>query len=119
MLLAAVYGVPDAEAGDRLMAAVQLAPGRVFDPDEFATFLDEQRDLGPKWVPTYVRIVPEFPMTETNKVLKRVLVRQRWETPDPVWWRAGPELTYVPFTADDLAALRKRFAAHGRGHVID
>ena len=98
VLLAAVYGVPDPRVGDRVMAALQLAPGASFDPDEFAAFLGTQRDLGPKWVPSYLRIVETFPMTETNKVLKRELVRQRFDTTDPIWWRPGREVAYVPFT---------------------
>lgn len=98
VLLAAVYGVPDPRVGDRVMAALQLAPGASFDPDEFAAFLGAQRDLGPKWVPSYVRVVDTFPMTETNKVLKRELVRQQFDTTDPIWWRPGREVTYVPFT---------------------
>jgi fatty-acyl-CoA synthase len=76
---------------------VQLVPGARFDPDRFAAFLAGQRDLGPEWVPTYVRVVEAFPMTETNKVLKRELVRERFATDDELWWRPGRDLTYVPF----------------------
>jgi fatty-acyl-CoA synthase len=97
VLLAAVYGVPDPGVGDRVMASVQLVPGAEFDAEGFAAFLAQQRDLGPKWVPTYVRVVDAFPMTETNKILKRELVRQRFDTADALWWRPGKNLTYVPF----------------------
>ena len=55
MLLLAVYGVPDADAGDRVMAAIQLVPGTEFDPVAFEEFLGTQRDLGPKWAPAFVR----------------------------------------------------------------
>jgi fatty-acyl-CoA synthase len=96
VLLAAVYGVPDPGVGDRVMVAIQVVPGAAFDPHRFAAFLREQRDLGPKWVPTYVRVVDAFPMTETNKVLKRELARERFDTSDPLWWRPGRDLTYVP-----------------------
>ena len=119
MLLCAVYGVPDADAGDRVMAAVQFAPGTDFDPVRFDEFLAAQRDLGPKWVPTYVRVVDGFPMTETNKVIKRELVRQRWEVDSPMWWRRDRGGSLVPFTDDDAAALRKQFDATGRAHVLD
>lgn len=119
MLLCAVYGVPDADAGDRVMAAIQLAPGHDFDPDAFDEFLEGQRDLGPKWVPTFVRIVDGFPMTETNKVVKRELVRQRWEGESPTWWRPERGGSLVPFTADDAAALHKQFEATGRVQVLN
>ena len=61
VVLPAVYGVPDVEQGDRVMAALQLAPGRRFDPDAFAAFLQVQDDLGTKWAPTFVRIVDALP----------------------------------------------------------
>jgi fatty-acyl-CoA synthase len=116
--LAAVYGVPDAVAGDRVMAALLLAPGHPFDPAELVAFLDVQADLGPKWSPTFVRVVAELPLTPTNKVLKRQLVAERWEGSDPVWWRperAGP---FVLMTDADRAALGAQFDAHGRAHLV-
>jgi fatty-acyl-CoA synthase len=70
-------------------------------------------------VPTFVRVVDRFPMTETNKVIKRELVRQRWDVDDPVWWRRDRDGAYMPFTADDAAALRARFEANDRAHVLD
>jgi fatty-acyl-CoA synthase len=103
VLLAAVYGVPDPGVGDQVMASVQLASGATFAPDGFATFLAAQRDLGPKWVPTYVRVVEAFPMTETNKVLKRELVREGFDTAEPIWWRPNRDLTYVPFDPSSTA----------------
>jgi fatty-acyl-CoA synthase len=96
VLLNAVYGVPDADPGDRVMVALQLdtegaAAGAAFDAAGFSAFLAAQSDLGPKWLPTYVRVVSAFPMTETNKVVKRVLQRERWESDDPVWYPPEPE----------------------------
>jgi fatty-acyl-CoA synthase len=119
VVLPAVYGVPDPELGDRVMAAIQLTPDVAFDADAFAAFLAEQHDLGTKWAPTFVRIVESLPMTETNKILKRDLVRQRWQVDDPIWWRPGRDLAYVPFTPADADALREQFAAAGRVHVLD
>ena len=119
VVLPAVYGVPDPELGDRVMAAIQLSPDVEFDADAFVAFLAEQHDLGTKWAPTFVRIVESLPMTETNKILKRDLVRQRWQVDDPIWWRPGRDLAYVPFTPADADALREQFAAAGRVHVLD
>jgi fatty-acyl-CoA synthase len=119
VVLPAVYGVPDPEAGDQVMAALQLAPGVAFDPDAFAAFLAGQHDLGTKWAPAFVRIVEKLPATETNKILKRQLVHERWSVDDPIWWRPGRDLTYVPFTPADADALRDRFAAAGRVHILD
>lgn len=118
VILAAVYGVPDAEAGDRLMAALQLTPGSVFDPAAFAAFLTEQSDLGPKAAPTFVRVVEDFPMTQTNKVLKRLLVTDRWQTSDLQWWRSARDPEYRAFTPDDQASWEARIIASGRAALL-
>ena len=127
VVLASAYGVPDAEIGDRLMATLQLADGVEFDPEAFASFLGEQADLGPKWVPTFVCVVDELPMTQTNKVLKRELVKRSWRVVESsptarVWWRPTSDrsaaVRYVPFTADDAAALRATFEASGRSNLL-
>ncbi len=123
VLLAAVYGVPDAEVGDRAMAAIQLVPGATFDIDEFAAFLGEQSDLGPKWVPSYVEVVDELPLTQTNKVVKRDLVKRRWHSVESstsarLWHRPGKSVEFVPFTTDEAHRLRQRFEANGRGSIL-
>ena len=123
VLLAAVFGVPDVEVGDRVMLAMQLAPGAEFDIDEFAAFLGAQSDLGPKWVPSFVEVVDELPLTQTNKVVKRELVRRRWHSVEErsdvsLWTRPTKELAFVPFTADDARRLRERFESAGRGGVL-
>ncbi len=117
--LASVYGVPDEEVGDQLMAALILEPGASFDPTAFASFLEEQADLHAKAAPRYVRVADSLPSTETNKILKRILRQERWEASDPLWWRSGRELRYQRFTEEDAKALRERFAARGRLQALD
>ena len=116
--LAAVYAVPDAEVGDQCMAALTLRPGAAFDPAVFTGFLARQPDLGTKQAPRYVRIAQALPSTETNKILKRVLRRERWECADPVWLRTA-EAGYRRLTPDDVAELRGRFRARGREAVLE
>ena len=115
----AVYAVPDEDVGDQLMAACILRDGAEFDPEGFQSFLDGQADLGTKWAPRYVRVAPELPSTPTNKVLKRQLRAERWETDDAVWWRAGRGEGYRRMTDEDRTALRQRFAERGRLDVLD
>jgi fatty-acyl-CoA synthase len=115
----AVYAVPDEDVGDQLMAALILRDGADFDPQRFESFLDEQADLGTKWTPRYVRVAAELASTSTNKVLKRQLRGERWETDDAVWWRAGRGEGYRLMTGQDRSALRDRFAARGRLDVLD
>jgi fatty-acyl-CoA synthase len=119
VVLAAVYAVPDPDVGDRVMAALQLRPGAVFDPDEFASFLAVQPDLGTKWTPRFVRIAETLPVTETSKVLKRVLRRERWECADTVWWQREKGGPYRPMSHDDVDALHQEFAARGNERVLE
>ncbi|CAB4863682.1 unannotated protein [freshwater metagenome] len=118
VVLTAAYGVPDVEVGDRVMCALQLNDGLVFAPDAFATFLTQQADMGSKWAPTFVRIVRDFPMTQTNKILKRELVKEQWRVDDEIWWRPGKALRYERFSGDDASSLREHMVAAGRGHLI-
>ena len=119
VVLAAVYAVPDPEVGDRVMAALQLRPGAAFDPHGFAAFLAEQPDLGTKWAPWFVRITDALPVTETSKVLKRVLRRERWECGDPVWWQPEKGGPYRRLESKDADALREQFVERGRAAALD
>jgi fatty-acyl-CoA synthase len=123
VVIAAVYGVPDEQAGDQVMSALILRDGASFDPVEFARWLDGQADVGPKWRPRYVRVSSELPSTATNKVLKRALVHQKFRSDrvggDPVWVRDRGEDAYRPFTSDDERALQLRFAEAGRERFWD
>jgi len=119
VVLAAVYAVPDPDVGDRVMAALQLRPGTTFDPEQFAEFLAAQADLGTKWAPRFIRIAETLPVTETSKVLKRALRRERWECDDPVWWQREKGAPYRRMTRPDVDALRKEFAARGHERVLE
>ena len=119
VVLAAVYAVPDPAVGDQVMAALQLRDDAAFDPDAFGRFLAEQTDLGTKWAPRFVRVAATLPVTETSKVLKRVLRRDRWETDDEVWWQPEKGAAYRRLTPADIDALRAEFAARGRQPVLE
>ncbi len=114
----AVYPVPDPATGDQVMAALELEPGVTFDPEAFAAFLAGQEDLGTKWAPRFVRVVPALPVTATDKTDKKPLRAQRWETDDPVWHRVGRSDRYQPLTSADVEAMVAAFAANGRSALI-
>jgi fatty-acyl-CoA synthase len=119
VVMCAVYAVPDPRTGDQVMAALELTGA--FAPAGFAAFLAAQPDLGTKWAPAFVRIVPAMPLTSTSKVDKRSLRKERWDRVDEaaeVWWRPGRELFYERLTPRRAAALRAEFAAHGRAHLL-
>ena len=123
VVVGAVYGVPDEQAGDQVMAALILRDGASFDPAAFARWLDSQADVGPKWRPRYVRVSTELPSTATNKIVKRTLVHQKFRSDrvggDPVWVRNRGEGVYRPFTSDDEAALQLKFVDAGRERFWD
>jgi fatty-acyl-CoA synthase len=123
VVVCAVYGVPDEQAGDQVMVALLLRDGAAFDPAAFASWLDAQADLGPKWRPRYARVAAALPSTATNKVLKRTLVHEKFRSDrtgdDDVWVRGRGEDAYRPFTAGDEADLHIRFKAAGRERFWD
>jgi len=116
VMLVGVYGVPDPEAGDQLMAAIKLRTGAAFDLAEFTRFLDRQPDLPPRWRPTFLRVAEELHTTHSNKILKRVLQREKFlvdRIPDPVYWRPRGAAEFRLFTPEDLAGMRERFERAG------
>ena len=122
VVVAAVYGVPDPDGGDRVMAALMLRDGARFDPLEFADFLQQQADLSPKWRPTYVRIASELPQTATAKILKTELRRQKFRPEacaDALYWCPHSTGAYRRFETADYAQLQARFAAVGKLALLD
>ena len=124
VILAAVYGIPDFDMGDRVMAALQVQPGTTIDPAEFAEFLRAQPDLGPKWIPSFIQIVEEFPMTPSNKVIKRELVLRRWHDAENqenarIWWRDSKDIRFDVFGREQAQQLRAKFAANQRESLLN
>jgi fatty-acyl-CoA synthase len=92
----AVYGVPDEQVGDQVMAAVVLDEGGSLTPEEFEKFLAAQPDLSAKAWPRFVRINEELPKTATNKILKRELIHAGVTAAGGVLWeRMGRGTAYV------------------------
>jgi fatty-acyl-CoA synthase len=121
LAVAAVYPVPDTAsgAGDQVMVALEMVPGKEFDPAGFATWLTSQPDLGPKWIPRYVRISPSLPQTATGKVTKVGLRAEAWACEDEVWWRplGSSGIAFSPLTDDDRKVLAAGLSENGRPPV--
>ncbi len=117
----AVYPVPDtvSGAGDQVMAAVEMAPGTTFDPAAFAAWLAAQPDLGPKWIPRYVRVSDSLPQTATGKVTKVGLREEAWVCDEAVWWRPldTSELRFAALGDEDRVRLAAGLAENGRPPV--
>ena len=118
VVIAAVYGVPDDQAGDQAMAGLVVADEATFDVDDFARWLDRQESIGPKWRPRYLRVLRDPPTTGTNKIVKRTLVHQKFRHDrtggDPCFVRTRGEERFRPFTEADEAALFDAFVHSGR-----
>jgi fatty-acyl-CoA synthase len=123
VMLASVYGVPDADSGDQVMVALVLREGMEFDGKAFAAWLDDQSDLSAKWRPRFVRRCVSLPTTPTNKVLTRTLVHEKFRSDlvgrDPIYVRERGEDCYQTFTSQDEDALRRAFESSGRGRAWD
>ncbi len=92
----AVYGVPDEQVGDQVMAAIVLDDGQTLTPEEFEKFLAAQPDLSSKAWPRFVRFNDELPKSATNKILKRELIGAGVTAAGGVLWeRAGRGAVYV------------------------
>jgi fatty-acyl-CoA synthase len=117
----AVFGVPDDHtADDQVMAAIELDEGVAFDPAAFDAFLTEQRDLGTKWSPRYLRVVASLPVTATNKIDKAPLRRATWIATgdDVLYWRPERRDPLRPLTDADRSEIRRRFESNGRADVL-
>ena len=121
VMMASVYGVPDADSGDQVMVALVLREGATFDGSGFAAWLDEQPELSPKWRPCFVRLCDALPTTPTNKVLTRTLVHQKFRSDrvggDPVYVRRRQDDLYRRFTAEGEESLRQAFESSGRSRA--
>jgi fatty-acyl-CoA synthase len=123
VMLASVYGVPAPDSGDQVMVALVLREGIGFDASSFASWLDEQPDLSPKWRPRFVRLCRTLPTTPTNKILTRTLVHEKFRSDrvgrDPVYVRERGADMFHSFSQQDEAALRAAFESNGRRATWD
>jgi long-chain acyl-CoA synthetase len=72
----AVFGIPDAEFGEALAAAVQLSDGAVLGADDVRTFLKSR--LANYKVPGVVTFHAGMPREDTGKIFKRKLREPYW-----------------------------------------
>ncbi len=72
-----VFGVPDDEYGERLLAMVQPMPGERLDEAEVIAWLRER--LSGFKVPRTIVIAEQLPRDETGKLAKRRLRDQYWQ----------------------------------------
>lgn len=69
VLEGAVIGVPHADLGEEVAAAVVLRPGAKTSPDDLRKYLKDR--VAPYKYPRIIKFVKELPKTSTGKILKR------------------------------------------------
>ena len=76
----AVFGVPDEEWGERVMAVIEPAAGRIAGPDLAAEILGslEGKLARLKW-PSAIDFIDEMPRDPSGKLLKRRLRDPYWQ----------------------------------------
>ena len=100
------------------MAAVQLKDGAKLDAVDLERFLLAQADFCSKWMPSFVRISQELPVTQTNKILKRTLKSEAWLCNDPIYWKPGPKDSFRSLTRQDITNLKHVFVERQRDHIL-
>jgi long-chain acyl-CoA synthetase len=77
----AVFGIPDDDWGERVMAVVQPAAGHSPGPDLAASILASlEGRLARMKQPTRLEFIAEMPRDPSGKLLKRRLRQPYWET---------------------------------------
>jgi len=71
VLECAVYGVPSELTEDDIMSSIKLVEGEKITPNELWNFLQDK--LAKFAIPRYIRIVDNFPRTETFRIKKNEL----------------------------------------------
>lgn len=115
---APVFAVPDPRTGDRVMCAIELAPGADFDPAGFGAYLERQPEMGTKWWPSFVRVTSAIPLTGSGKVNKAPLRNSAWMTDDAVYMRVGRTSSYVRLDDGHRAEIEAEFRSHGRAALL-
>ena len=123
--LAAAYGAPCPVSDENVMVAIKLYPNIPFNPQAaFDWFTDQEKQGGmdPKWMPDYIRIVEEFPVTRTHKLLIRPLKRDHFNLkkhPEMIiYYRQRGDTTYHPFTPEAYLDTMRNFEKNGRLHIL-
>jgi long-chain acyl-CoA synthetase len=73
----AVFGIPDAEFGEALAAAIQPAPGAALDADSVRAWLRAR--IADYKVPRVIEFRDELPREDSGKIFKRKLREPYWE----------------------------------------
>ncbi len=124
--LAIAFGAPSEVSDEKVMVALQLNDGAPFDPAAAFSWFDRQQKAGgmdPKWMPDYIRIIDDFSLTNTQKLLVRPFKRQHFNIesfPDmTIYFRRRGDDTYHLLTPAAYEQIRQEFVKTGREQLLD
>jgi len=89
-VVTAAYAVPTPSSADQVMVAIEQGAEAAPSTARTSPGSWPHRATSAQVGAGYVRLCPELPKTATSKILKRELRAERWNTPDPLWWRPDP-----------------------------
>jgi hypothetical protein len=93
--------------------------------ETFDWFMKKQKEGGmdPKWMPDYIRVVEDFPMTSTHKVLIRSLKKEHFNIEKnptmKVFYRQRGDKAYRPLTAEAFREIKSAFEENRRLSLLD
>jgi fatty-acyl-CoA synthase len=122
---AVAYGAPCEVSDEKVMVTVQLKKGESFDPDAVhAWLMKQQKECGmdPKWMPDFIRVIDNFPVTDTHKILVRPYKREHYNIErNPmmrIYCRGRGENGYHLLTPDEYQAIKECFIKNGRESLL-
>ncbi|MCC6217851.1 MAG: AMP-binding protein [Polyangiaceae bacterium] len=119
---AAAYGVPHPVSDEWVMAAVRLREGQRFDPQAFFAHCEGEVQAGRdrKWFPDFVRVVEDFPWTETLKIKVRELKAAAYDPArvQRIFYRRRGGDRFEPFGPPEYAALAAELEQNGRAGLL-
>jgi len=110
-VVTAAYAVPDTIVGDQVMVANRTGcRGSPFDGEDSPGSWPHRATSAPSGRRAMSASAPSLPKTATSKILKRELRAERWNTPDPLWWRPDPDAAYRLLTGAERSSLEAALA---------
>jgi fatty-acyl-CoA synthase len=122
---AIAYGAPCDIADEKVMICVQIRKGAEFLPEEsYAWFVKQQKEGGmdPKWMPDYIRIIDNLPVTDTQKIIIRPYKKENFNielNPDMViYYRERGDTTFHRLTREKFIEIKESFVKCGRDSLL-
>jgi hypothetical protein len=69
-------------------------------------------------MPRYIRVDKKLPVTQTNKIIKLGLTKQRWKANVPMWGQLERNGEYVSIGEEERRLIDEAFEKRGRGQVL-